>query len=65
MACNDEDHNSSRRPVVEDQGWSHRLGTRWLGGQEVEWRHVRSSPGTWRLEARVSWLSLKTKVDGL
>jgi hypothetical protein len=23
---------------------------------------VRSAPGTWRLEARVSWLSLKTKV---
>jgi hypothetical protein len=26
---------------------------------------VRSAPGTWRLGARVSWLSLKTKVDNL
>jgi hypothetical protein len=36
-----------------------------LGGREVGWRCVRSAPGTWRLEAWVSWLSLKTKVDGL
>jgi hypothetical protein len=33
-----------------------------LGGRAVGWRRVRSAPGTWRLEARVSWLSLKTKV---
>jgi hypothetical protein len=26
---------------------------------------VRSAPGTWRLGVRVSWLRLKTKVDGL
>jgi hypothetical protein len=26
---------------------------------------VRSVPCTWRRGARVSWLSLKTKVDGL
>jgi hypothetical protein len=26
---------------------------------------VRSAPGMWRLGARVSWLSLKTTVDGL
>jgi hypothetical protein len=26
---------------------------------------VRSAPGTWRLGARVSWLSLKTNVGGL
>jgi hypothetical protein len=26
---------------------------------------MRSAPCTWRREARVSWLSLKTKVDGL
>jgi hypothetical protein len=65
MACNDEDHGRSRRPVVEDRGWSHRSGTRWLGSQEVEWHRVWSAPGTCRLEARVSWLSLKTKVDGL
>jgi hypothetical protein len=65
MACSDEDRGRSRRPGVDDRGWSHRSGTRWSGGQEVGWRCVRSTPGTWRLGARVPWLSLKTKVDGL
>jgi hypothetical protein len=32
---------------------------------EVGWCRVRSAPGMWRLGAWVSWLSLKTKVDGL
>jgi hypothetical protein len=62
MACSDEDRGRSRRPGAEDQGWSHRSGTWWLGGREVGWHRVRSAPGTWRLEARVSWLILKTKV---
>jgi hypothetical protein len=62
MACSDEDRGRSRRPGVEDRGWSHRSGTQWPGGQEVRWRHVRSAPGMWRIEPRVSWLSLKTKV---
>jgi hypothetical protein len=62
MGFSDEDCGRSRRPGVEDRGWSHRSGTRWLGGREVGWRRVRSAAGTWRLEARVSWLSLKTKV---
>jgi hypothetical protein len=62
MACSDEDCGRSRRPGAEDRGWSHRSGNRWPGGREVGWRCVRSAPGTWRLEARVSWLSLKTKV---
>jgi hypothetical protein len=65
MVCSDEDHDRSRRPSVEDRGWSHRSGTRWSGGRDVGWRRVRSVPGTWRLGAWVSWLSLKTKVDGL
>jgi hypothetical protein len=39
--------------------------TWWPGGREVGWRRVQSAPDTWRLGARVSWLSLKTKVDGL
>jgi hypothetical protein len=65
MACNDEDRGRSRRSGAEDQRWSHRSGTRWPGGREVGWRRVRSAPDTWRLGARVSWLSLKTKVDGL
>jgi hypothetical protein len=62
MVCSDEDRGRSRRPGAEDQGWSHRSGTRWLGSREVGWRRVRSAPDTWRPEARVSWLSLKTKV---
>jgi hypothetical protein len=65
MACSDEDHGRSRRPSVEDRGWSHRLGTRWPDDREVGWSRVRSAPGTWRLGPRVSWLSLKTKVDSL
>jgi hypothetical protein len=65
MTCSDEDRGRSRRPGVEDQGWSHRSDTRWSGSREVGWRRVRSTPDTWRLEARVSWLSFKTKVDGL
>jgi hypothetical protein len=62
MACSDEDRGRSRRLGVEDRGWSHRSGTSWPGGREVRWHRVRSAPSTWRLEARVSWLSLKTKV---
>jgi hypothetical protein len=61
-ACSDEDRGRSRRPGAEDRGWSHRSGTRWPGGREDGWRRVRSAPGTRRLGARVSWLSLKTKV---
>jgi hypothetical protein len=64
MACSDEDCGMSRRLGVENRGWSHRSGTRWLGDREVRWCYVRSAPGTCRLGARVSWLSLKTKVDG-
>jgi hypothetical protein len=62
MACSDEDRGRSRRPGVEDRGRSHRSGTRWLGDQEVRWRCVRYAPCTQRRGARVSWLSLKTKV---
>jgi hypothetical protein len=65
MACSDEDRGRSGRPGAEDRGWSHSLGIKWPGGQEVGWHRVRSVPGTWRLGARVSWLSLKTMVDGL
>jgi hypothetical protein len=54
MACSGEDRGRSRRPGAEDRGWSHRSGTRWLGGREVRWRRVRSAPGMWRLGARVS-----------
>jgi hypothetical protein len=31
MACSNEDRGRSRRPDVENWGWSHRLGTQWLG----------------------------------
>jgi hypothetical protein len=62
MACSDDDRGRSRRPGVEDRGWSHKSGTRWPSGREVGWRRVWSAPGTWRRRARISWLSLKTKV---
>jgi hypothetical protein len=65
MACSDEDRGRSRRPGAQDRGWLHRSGTQWPGGREVGWYRVRSALGTWRLGERVSWLSLKTKVDGL
>jgi hypothetical protein len=65
MTCSDEDHGRSRRPGAEDREWSHMSGTRWPDSREVGWCRVRSAPGTWRLGARVSWLSLKTKGDGL
>jgi hypothetical protein len=65
MVCSDEDHGRSRRPGAKDRGWLHRSGTRWLGDREVGWHRVQSVPGTWRLGVRISWLSLKTKVDGL
>jgi hypothetical protein len=58
----DEDRGRSRRPDVEDRGWLHRSGTRWLGGR---WYGVGSALCTWRRGVRISWLSLKTKVDGL
>jgi hypothetical protein len=65
MTRSDKDRGRSRRPDIEDRGWSHRSGTRWPGGREIGWHHVRSTPCTWRRGARVSWLSLRTKVDGL
>jgi hypothetical protein len=65
MVCSDEDRGRSSRPGAEDREWLHRSSTQWSGGREVGWCRVRSVPGTWRLGAQVSWLSLKTKVDGL
>jgi hypothetical protein len=48
MACSNEDRGNSRRPGVEDRGWSHRSGTQWPGDREVGWRSVRSAQCTWR-----------------
>jgi hypothetical protein len=63
MTCSAEDCGKIRRPGAEGWGWSHRSGTRWPGDREVRWRCVRSTPCTWRCEAWVSWLRLKTKGD--
>jgi hypothetical protein len=54
MADSDEDHDNSRRPSAEDQGWSHRSGTRWPGDREVRWHRVQSTPCMWTRGARVS-----------
>jgi hypothetical protein len=42
----------------------HRSGTRWPDDREVGWHRVRSTPCIRRSGAHVSWLNLKTKVDG-
>jgi hypothetical protein len=65
MTGSDKDHGRSRRPSVDDRGWSHRSGTRWPSDRGVRWCRVRSVPCTRKWRARASWLSLKTKVDGL
>jgi hypothetical protein len=65
MMCNNEDRGRSRRPGADDRRSSHRSDNRWLGDREVGWHCVRSAPCIWRWEAWISWLSLKTKVDGL
>jgi hypothetical protein len=65
MTCNDKDRDTSKRLGAEYREWSHRSDTQWPGDREVGWHHVRSAPCTWRRGSRVSWLSLKIKVDGL
>jgi hypothetical protein len=35
MTGNDDDCVRSRRPCVEDRGWSHRSGTRWPDDREI------------------------------
>jgi hypothetical protein len=35
MADSDEDRGRSRRPGVEDWGWSHKSGTRWPDNREA------------------------------
>jgi hypothetical protein len=47
MACSDVDRGRSRRPGAEDQGWSHRSGTRWPGG-----RVTPCAVCTWHVETR-------------
>jgi hypothetical protein len=42
MVDNDEDHDRSRRPSAEDQGWSHRSNTRWPDDR-CTW-HMAPSP---------------------
>jgi hypothetical protein len=54
MTCKDEDRDTTRKSDAEDRGWLHKSDTRWSSGREVEWRRVWSTPGTWRLGARVS-----------
>jgi hypothetical protein len=65
MMCSDKDRDRSRRPGAEDRRWSHRPGTRWPSSREVGWHRVQSASCLWRRGARVSWLSLKTTIDGM
>jgi hypothetical protein len=65
MVDNNEDCDRSMRLAAEGRGWSHRSGTWWSDDQEIGWRRVWSAACIWRWGARVSSLSLKTKVDGL
>jgi hypothetical protein len=36
MVGSDKDHGKSRKPGVEDWGWSHRSDTRWSDNQAIE-----------------------------
>jgi hypothetical protein len=65
MAGSDKDRDRSMRPVAENWGWSHRLGTQRPNDREVGGRCGQSASCTWRRRACVSWLSLKIKVNGL
>jgi hypothetical protein len=65
MVSSDKNRCRSRRPGAEDRGWSHRSDTQWSDDREVGWHRVRSAPFMWRRGARVSWLSIKIKVDCL
>jgi hypothetical protein len=65
MTDNDEDCGRSRRSGAEHRGWPHMLGIWWLDYRKVGWRCVWYAPCIRRWWAWVSWLSIKTKVDGL
>jgi hypothetical protein len=51
MACSDEDRDRSRRPDVEDRGWSHMSGTRWPSDQDVGW-HVEMRSASFLVECQ-------------
>jgi hypothetical protein len=40
MVCSDEDRGRSRRPGIEDRGWSHRSDTQWPGGTVCGMHHA-------------------------
>jgi hypothetical protein len=41
MVCSDEDCGRSRRPGIDDRGWSDRLDTQWPGGTVCGMHHAR------------------------
>jgi hypothetical protein len=63
MAGSDEDHGKSRRPDIEDRGWSS-IG-RVLGGRTIEGSGDIVCALHYARGARVSCFGLKTKVYGL
>jgi hypothetical protein len=59
MTCSDEDRGTSRRPVTEDRGWSHRSGTRWPSG-----RVAPSAVCTWHVETRSTSFLVEPQNQG-
>jgi hypothetical protein len=58
MACSDEDHGRSRRPGVEDRGWSHRSAGRSRG------RVAPCAVCTWHVETRSAGFLVEPQNQG-
>jgi hypothetical protein len=59
MACSDEDRGMSRRPGVEDRGWSHRSSTRVPGG-----RVAPCAVCTWHVETKSAGFLVEPQNQG-
>jgi hypothetical protein len=59
MAFSDENHGRSRRPGVEDRGWSHRSDTRWPGGWVAP-----CAVYTWHVETRSTSFFIEPQNQG-
>jgi hypothetical protein len=59
MTFSDKNHGRSRRPGVEDRGWSHRSDTRWLGGWVAP-----CAVYTWHVETRSTGFFVEPQNQG-